>query len=120
MEMTLKCKKCRINLIESQHGLLNGHNESADYSRINQPYLNEKCQDETFSAFYLPEDKYPQWVSDAVTDLNWVSGKLKCPGCSVTVGSVDFVAGRKCSCGSNILLPVKIIRSKVDPHLIKH
>jgi hypothetical protein len=64
--------------------------------------------------WYVPEDKMPAWMKTGLESWNWTKGKIHCPKCEARVGSFNFVSGMKCTCGSHLLPPIHIVKSKVD------
>ncbi|CAL8086969.1 unnamed protein product [Orchesella dallaii] len=105
--LAMKCRKCRNTLlifpetrIESSHGAL-----------VTDPTATSHCSSEVW---YIPEEHMPKWMSSNLEKGDWVKGKVQCPKCDARLGSYNFVSGMKCPCGSQVLAPIHIVKSKVD------
>jgi len=64
--------------------------------------------------WYVPEESLPPWMTTCMDNGEWVKGKVNCPKCQARVGSYSFVTGFKCPCGSRVVPPIHIVKSKVD------
>ncbi|CAH1119566.1 unnamed protein product [Phaedon cochleariae] len=107
----IKCKKCRnllFNEDDSKRLLLNAHNLPV----TTVPDICETVNDE--NTLYLNEEHLPSWITLRIEAEKWSKGRINCLHCDSRIGAFDFISGQKCSCRSNILPPVHIIKSKVD------
>ncbi|ODM96290.1 hypothetical protein Ocin01_10390 [Orchesella cincta] len=105
--LAMKCRKCRSALltfpetrIETSHGVL-----------ITDPTASSQCSPEVW---YIPENHMPQWMTPNLDQGKWVKGKIQCPKCDARLGSYNFISGMKCPCGSQVVAPIHIVKSKVD------
>lgn len=107
----IRCKKCRITLLENKESdiqLLNGHGASlheigTSCASVSEPTL-----------YFLNDEALPDWASEKVVENEWIRGRLHCPKCQARMGAFDFVSRQKCDCGQTFLPAVHIIKSKVD------
>lgn len=101
-----KCQKCRKELFGGEFVLTN-HSEPWTESHTNV------CSAKQF-VWYLKDEVLETWLQAQIDAGGWIKGKLHCPFCSLRIGSYDFVSGRQCDCGSHVLPPIHIVKSKVD------
>ncbi|XP_018574356.1 E3 ubiquitin-protein ligase RNF180-like [Anoplophora glabripennis] len=111
MYRDIKCKKCRKSILnegQTKDLFLNAHS-----SPVASP--PEECASvQEQSNIFLNEELLPHWIILRIEAEKWSRGKLNCPYCDSKIGSFDFVSGLKCSCSSNFLPPVHVIKSKID------
>ncbi|XP_018495533.1 E3 ubiquitin-protein ligase RNF180 [Galendromus occidentalis] len=109
-----KCQKCRKELFGGEFVLTN-HSEPWTESHTNV------CSAKQF-VWYLKDEVLETWLQSQIDAGGWIKGKLHCPFCSLRIGSYDFVSGKQCDCGSHVLPPIHIVKSKVDhenPQLLR-
>ncbi|CAG0893238.1 unnamed protein product [Darwinula stevensoni] len=103
--MQVRCRVCRSPLLDSSTtNILTAHGEAAhEFSSCSTLIL------------YLQDDHLlPDWVLETLNQGEWRKGNLKCPRCSTRIGGFDFITGNKCTCGTYLLPPVYVVKSKVD------
>jgi DNA-directed RNA polymerase subunit RPC12/RpoP len=104
----VKCRKCRQELfshptvrLQDSHGV--GISEEGR--------TDSECSSEVL---YIPEETKPSWLEEILDERGWEKGKINCPKCSARIGSYNFVSGMKCQCGTFVLPPIHIVKSKID------
>lgn len=111
MVESVKCRKCRKDLIDSLANVSSFETEKS---------CEEGCR--TFSEgtlLFLNEEALPEWIKTNVEAEAWMKGKLNCNNCKTRVGGFDFVSGLRCNCRKMVLPTVHLIRSKIDVKYFK-
>lgn len=120
--MDIKCRKCRKVLISPEQCIdsVNAHNlptPTTDPRNSN----NSPCMSLSHptSLFIDPEKvNAVEWIQREIEASEWSRSKLKCPSCSVVVGSFSYHSSTPCACGQSQLPNVQLIISKVDVNTI--
>ncbi|XP_021957722.1 E3 ubiquitin-protein ligase RNF180 isoform X1 [Folsomia candida] len=108
----MKCKKCRFLLLEHPKvPVEDSHGEPF----VDLMTLENKGPSSCHSqVWYIPEESMPEWMTASMDKGDWTKGKIMCPKCEARIGSYSFVSGFKCPCGSRVVPPIHIVKSKVD------
>ncbi|XP_043489154.1 E3 ubiquitin-protein ligase RNF180-like [Polistes fuscatus] len=106
----IRCKHCCKNLFQNESfTLLSSHNED-----INNIEHTECGGDFIEHCLYMSMENLPTWIQKIIDQTSWTKGRLNCPFCNTRLGSFNLVIDTKCNCGTCIMPPIRLIRSKLD------
>ncbi|KAK2587435.1 hypothetical protein KPH14_003145 [Odynerus spinipes] len=106
----IKCKHCCKNLFPNEDvTLLTSHNTNKS------DIEHTGCGPNFVEHFvYMSTENVPTWIQEIIDQTSWIKGRLNCPFCNTRIGSFNLVVDTKCSCGTCIVPPIKLIQSKLD------